>query len=72
MSAPAVTCLDCGFAWRSRAMADGLRVIGSCPKCRGHLRFAEAEPPAPAPEAPAPEPARSAAPHLVLGVPRRW
>ncbi len=67
-----MTCLDCGFAWRSRAMADGLRVIGSCPKCRGRLEFAEAEPPADAPEAPAPEPVRSAAPHLVLGVPRRW
>jgi hypothetical protein len=49
-------------------MADGLRLLGSCPKCGGTLAFADAEP--------APEPAASPnmdarAPHLVLGVPRR-
>jgi hypothetical protein len=73
VSVPAVTCLDCGFAWRSRAMADGLRVIGRCPKCSGRLEFAEeasAAPPEPEPSAP--PPARAGAPHLVLGVPRRW
>jgi len=72
VTSPAVTCLDCGFAWRSRAMADGLRVVGRCPKCSGSLRFAE--PAAAAPERaaePAPAPRRADAPHLVLGVPRR-
>ncbi len=68
-----MTCLDCGFAWRSRAMADGLRVIGRCPKCSGRLEFAdEARAGAPASEPAAASPARASAPHLVLGVPRRW
>jgi hypothetical protein len=68
-----VTCLDCGFAWRSRAMADGLRVIGSCPKCSGRLRFADEQAgPPPAREAAARPAERADAPHLVLGVPRRW
>jgi hypothetical protein len=49
-------------------MADGLRLLGSCPKCGGTLEFASSQP--------APEPADSPkmdvrAPHLVLGVPRR-
>jgi len=65
---PAVHCHDCGFDWNSPAMADGLRLLGSCPKCGGTLEFA--------PEQPAPEaehsPRKDArAPHLVLGVPRR-
>jgi hypothetical protein len=65
---PAVHCLDCGYDWHSPAMADGLRLLGSCPKCGGALEFAEV--------APARAGAESAkiderAPHLVLGVPRR-
>jgi hypothetical protein len=65
---PAVECRDCGFAWNSQAMADGLRLLGSCPKCGGTLAFA-AEPPAPEAADAAIKDAR--APHLVLGVPRR-
>lgn len=66
--APAVHCLDCHFEWRSAAMAEGLRLLGTCPKCGGVLEFAEV--------APAQEGAQSPmiderAPHLVLGVPRR-
>jgi hypothetical protein len=54
-------------------MADGLRVIGRCPKCSGRLEFAdEARAGAPASEPAAASPARASAPHLVLGVPRRW
>ena len=72
MSSPAVRCTSCHFAWNSNAMADGLRLLGSCPKCAGELAFRDA---APAPErfttlAPRPV-ARMAAPHLVLGIPRR-
>ena len=37
--APAVSCSGCGFAWNSAAMAEGLRLLGSCPKCGGELRF---------------------------------
>ena len=72
--APAVRCTSCQFAWNSSAMADGLRLLGSCPKCGGELSFAG--------DAPAPERVErfdrssdrvlaSAAPHLVLGIPRR-
>ena len=66
--APAVHCLGCGFAWHSRAMADGLRLLGSCPKCGGELAFAHSEPAHEAAESPNMD---RRAPHLVLGVPRR-
>ena len=67
-STPAVRCTDCEFAWNSTTMAEGLRVLGSCPRCGGALRFrrdaaagaADAMPPTPA-----------VAPHLVLGLPRK-
>ncbi len=64
---PAVSCSGCGFAWNSAAMAEGLRLLGSCPKCGGELAF----------RSEAPESPRAArideeqAPHLVLGIPRR-
>jgi hypothetical protein len=65
----AVRCKGCQFTWNTPAMAEGLKVLGACPKCRGELEFgarAAAAPP-PAAEAPA---AATAAPHLVLGIPR--
>ena len=68
--APAVSCSDCRFAWNSAAMADGLRLLGCCPKCGGVLEFAgdaSDEPEAVAAAAAAP----AVAPHLVLGIPRR-
>ena len=64
----AVRCRDCQFTWRSAAMADGLRVLGSCPKCKGELEFRDAEAAETAPAEPA---VTADAPHLVLGVPRR-
>ncbi len=36
---PAVSCSGCGFHWNSAAMAEGLRLLGSCPKCGGALVF---------------------------------
>ncbi len=71
--APAVRCGDCQFRWNSAAMAEGLRLLGHCPKCAGELIFAGESPAAPAPAAPdagrfTPAPT---APHLVLGIPRR-
>jgi hypothetical protein len=49
-------------------MADGLRLLGTCPKCDGELVFAAAPPAHDAPESPKLD---QRAPHLVLGVPRR-
>jgi hypothetical protein len=67
-SATAVECLGCHFEWHSRVMAEGLRLLGSCPKCGGALAFAASEPAHEAAEAPKMD---MRAPHLVLGVPRR-
>ena len=67
-SAPAVQCLACRYEWRSRVMAEGLRLLGTCPKCDGELAFAEDEPAREAGESPKID---VRAPHLVLGVPRR-
>jgi hypothetical protein len=66
----AARCKGCGFIWNSPGMADGLRVIGTCPKCKGELEFGAK---AAAPAEPAAEPGTDpeAAPHMVLGVPRR-
>lgn len=65
---PAVSCSGCGFHWNSAAMAEGLRLLGSCPKCGGDLVFNGATAAAPRVERRA---RPSAAPHLVLGIPRR-
>jgi hypothetical protein len=73
--APAVRCSSCQFAWNSAAMAEGLRLLGSCPKCSGTLEFRGGE--AAVAErfdraAGAAVPARAErGPHLVLGIPRR-
>ena len=63
---PAVACRDCRFAWHSAPMAEGLRLLGSCPRCGGELDFAGDEPARPAPV----EEAGPHEPHLVLGLPR--
>jgi predicted RNA-binding Zn-ribbon protein involved in translation (DUF1610 family) len=68
---PAVSCTSCGFAWHSAVMAEGLRLLGSCPKCGGVLQFgSETADTAPV-AAPAAAAAGAQAPHLVLGIPRR-
>ena len=64
---PPVVCESCDFAWHSARMVEGLRLLGSCPRCGGGLHFTE--PPAPAPE----DDERAGAgdePHLILGLPR--
>jgi hypothetical protein len=68
---PAVTCTSCERAWNSAAMAEGLRLLGACPRCGGTLTFTADESGA-APEQRierADSPAL--APHLVMGIPRR-
>jgi len=49
-------------------MAEGLRLLGSCPKCGGELGFDAPQPAQKAGESPKMD---LRAPHLVLGVPRR-
>ena len=67
--APSVRCSGCGFSWNSAAMADGLRLLGCCPRCSGELVFADH---AHHEDRFDVTPARAdAAPHLVLGIPRR-
>ncbi|HEX8206765.1 MAG TPA: hypothetical protein VF587_11965 [Solirubrobacteraceae bacterium] len=62
---PAVECTSCHFAWHSARMAEGLRLLGSCPRCGGALAFPDpVAPPAEAAAEPGGEP------HLVLGLPR--
>jgi hypothetical protein len=64
----AVRCRGCAFTWNTATMAEGLRVLGSCPRCSGELEFgarARAAEPTGGPAVTAD------APHLVLGVPRR-
>ena len=63
---PAARCTGCGFAWNSVAMADGLRALGSCPKCNSDLEFRDA-----AAREDRFDAVPSTAPHLVLGIPRR-
>jgi hypothetical protein len=66
----AVRCNGCGFTWNTPAMAEGLRVLGVCPKCKGELQFRDDAGAVPA-AATEPDPAASTeAPHLVLGIPR--
>jgi hypothetical protein len=69
---PLVSCGGCRYTWHSASMAEGLRLLGGCPRCGGELQFAQtAEAAAPA-ESPVREPEVTAdAPHRVLGVPRR-
>ena len=65
---PAVECRDCGRSWNSASLAEGLRLLGNCPRCGGELSFRDA-----AADAQDTPPAGSPAvePHLVLGIPRR-
>ncbi len=66
---PAASCRQCGFAWNSAVMAEGLRLLGSCPKCGGELVFNSDAPAPPTVERAARQ--EDAAPHLILGIPRR-
>jgi hypothetical protein len=66
--APTVHCLGCEYEWHTRVMAEGLRLLGSCPKCGGELAFAETAPEREAGPSPMVD---VRPPHLVLGVPRR-
>lgn len=66
----AVRCTSCAFTWNTPAMVEGLRVLGACPKCKGALEFAEDVPEATPAAADTRAADVSAAPHMVLGIPR--
>ena len=61
----AARCTACEFEWNSAAMAEGLRLLGSCPRCGGELEFA-----AGAPEIVEEPEVRDVAPARVLGLTR--
>jgi hypothetical protein len=67
---PAVTCHDCGRSWNSATLVEGLRLLGSCPRCGGTLEFREDDGASAGPATP-PQGHARLAPHLVLGIPRR-
>jgi hypothetical protein len=60
-----VTCTECGFEWFGPTAAHGLRLVGSCIRCHGELRFND-EPSLPA----IAEQHDDLPAHLVLGNPR--
>ena len=66
---PSVMCSGCGFTWNSAAMADGLRLLGSCPRCSGELVFRDV--PRAEERFDVTASSRPSEPHLVLGIPRR-
>jgi hypothetical protein len=66
----AVRCTGCEFTWNTPAMAEGLRVLGACPKCKGELEFRDDPATAGAVIAAPRDTDVSAAPHMVLGLPR--
>jgi hypothetical protein len=68
--APRVQCDDCRFAWYGASAADGLRVVGTCPKCGGHLEFLASD--APASAFAVSERLSAVAPASVLGLPHSW
>ena len=68
---PAVTCTSCDRAWNSAAMAEGLRLLGACPRCGGNLKFAADEGGAARAQRSDRADAPALAPHLVMGIPRR-
>lgn len=71
-AAPAARCLDCNAVWHSTLLLDGLRLIGTCPRCGGGtLEFRDAATSAESGPASAKADKAAAGPHLVMGVPRR-
>ena len=69
MDSPLVRCSGCEREWHSATMAEGLRDVGSCPRCKSPLVFADGAGDASAHRKLVYD--GEAAPHLVLGVPRR-
>jgi hypothetical protein len=69
-SSPRVRCTDCEFAWYGATAADGLRVVGACTRCGGHLEFRDEADPGAA--APVTDSLAGVSPASVLGMPTSW
>jgi hypothetical protein len=68
--APRVQCDHCSFAWYGASAADGLRVVGACPRCGGELIFLGSEPSSSA--FAVAERLAGVMPAAVLGLPMTW
>jgi hypothetical protein len=66
MGSARVICTHCEFAWFGEMAAHALQTVGSCPRCRGALRFREEG----SALSPIVEPVANVPAHHVLGVPR--
>jgi hypothetical protein len=72
--APRVRCDGCLFEWFGPTASHGLRIVGACPRCGGHLEFLvpdETSGPAGAP-GPVERALEQLAPASVLGTPTSW
>jgi len=69
---PAVSCTSCQRTWNSASMAEGLRLLGMCPRCGGELSFAGEQAEGVASGRSENQSGAQVAPHLVLGIPRRF
>jgi len=75
-TSPAARCPDCSFTWNSAGMVEGLRLLGTCPRCgTGRIEFRDASAgPSATHAVEHGHPGRHddvVPPHLVLGLPRR-
>jgi hypothetical protein len=71
---PRVRCDGCGFEWFGPTASHGLRIVGACPRCGGHLDFLrqDDEPVAAAPPGPIERAMTQVSPAAVLGTPTSW
>lgn len=67
---PLVRCDDCEFAWYGASAADGLKILGECPRCAGELVFLTDADPGAVPAVP--DRLRRVAPAAVMGTPTSW
>lgn len=67
---PLVRCDGCEFAWYGASAADGLHILGACPRCGGPLVFLDHTGSSAVPAVP--ERLRTVAPAAVMGTPTSW
>jgi hypothetical protein len=65
---PAARCDGCSFEWYGETAADGLRALGRCIRCGGHVTFPDRGPRRQPPALEMIDPRLQ--PHQVMGAPR--